>query len=145
MSRIVSLSVLCVVLPFMAGSAIPPTQKETEKIAKPPTVEWDGWCGYWEVVGDQGVGKPKYVGIVTIKRKAAVALVQWSVGGTTFMGIGRVLDGKLIVGWHHADMVGLTIYTKQPGEITGEYISLPGAGVVLKESLTLLKKTAPGE
>ena len=145
MYRIVILSALYLATSF--AMAVPPNEKplDARKIPGEPT--WDGWSGYWECVGEQGLGKPNYKGVVTIQKESKVYIVRYSVGGMTYSGVGRVIDGKMTVGWSQGDSSGLTVYAKVDGNVIGEYVAImpfPGGGTGYmgphKESLSLLKK-----
>lgn len=137
MYRIVTLS-LFIAVPF--ALAIPPTTTEKPKAPK----AWDGWSGYWECSGGEGADG-KYTGVVTISHERSVYVVQWSLGSTTFIGVGHVVDDKLCIGWaqKRGDTIarGITVYAKQAdGSVKGEWSSIPGDGSKNKESLSLLKK-----
>ena len=124
--------------------AIPPTMPP-EKLT--PVKEVDPWCGIYEGIGEEGVGKT-YEAIVVIRKVKSVYTVQWTIGGTAFVGIGQVVDGKLCVGWaqQKGDQVlrGCTVYESVSGGLKGLWVSLPGDGAKHKEDLKLLKAIKPG-
>lgn len=112
--------------------------------------------GYYACTGSQG-GK-SYAGVVLIQKRHGLYLVQWTVAGASYLGVGHVVPGvgggpeQLCVGWASDDgkFRGGNLYRIGRGKtptLSGTWASIPGDGQQHAERLEFLRPApaAPAE
>lgn len=142
--RNVAMALVLLTLPLGAWQLLP--GQEPPRLALAPQ-EGD-LSGYYTCAGVEANGK-KYQGVVTIERKNEVYVVQWSVGGSSFAGIGVRSADTVAVGWAAPGpagqiLKGVNLYRVEKGpRLVGRWTSLPGPGVAQAETLSFLKALDP--
>jgi len=114
-------------------------QRHTVQTAEPPIF----WPGIYLVQGAEAEDAGTYSGTATIvPLDSGIFVVNMQIGikGRAQIGVGRIIDDKLAVGWTMDNVRGLTIYCKTAEGMKGTWVSLPGNEHVNTETLTLLKK-----
>ena len=102
-------------------------------------------AGYYICKGKEASGKP-YSGMAVISKRNEVYTVTWIVGGnSTFTGIGVRQGDVLAISWAMAlekgIIKGVNLYKIESGpRLVGLWATLPGNGIVQRETLVFLKK-----
>lgn len=124
--------------------------KEVAKLPKNLKLETEvgDISGYYSCEGQEAGGKT-YNGVVTIRRKNDVYVVQWVIGeGSNFTGVGIRQGNGFSAGWaspgpNGVVMRGVNTYRidsiSGSPRLSGRWTSLPGNGLVQSETLTFLK------
>jgi hypothetical protein len=96
--------------------------------------------GIYHVRGHDG--KEAYEGACVLKAEGEVYSVTWTTGGG-LLGIGVRSGDTLSVGWtipaEKGLLRGVTQYRVSGRTLTGAWATLPGSGVVRRETLTFLR------
>lgn len=98
----------------------------------------DDITGYYAVSGKTPAGKP-YDGILLLERAGDTYLVQWSVGGSTTLGVGTRQGDLFCVGWRLGEQIGVNVYRIAGRTFSGTYQTIPGNGRRHPERLTWLR------
>lgn len=139
------LCVLCVFAGDRVDREVQP-QKDPRILLK----EVSDIAGYYTCKGVEAGGK-KYSGIAVIAKKNDIYVVTWVIGGaSTFAGVGIRQGDTLAVSWvmpvEKGFVRGVNLYKIEPGpRLVGTWATLPGPGVLQKETLTFLKNLEPDE
>ena len=135
-------SIVSIMAFFMAG--LEPTQKDSP-IKKIPAEEilFD-IDGYYTCKGNEASGKT-YTGVATIAKVNEIYVVSWNMGLSSFSGVGIRQGENLAVSWSITaeggkQIKGVNFYKiKQGPRLIGVWATLPGNGLMRRESLTFLK------
>lgn len=112
---------------------------------KPLPVLTEPIPGYYSVDGTQVTrdGESKaYSGVCMIDKAGEMYVCAWNVVGNSFVGVGLFRDGQLCVGWSGEDKArgAYSLKLLPDGSLDGRWVSMPGNGVVQRETLKLLRK-----
>lgn len=123
---------------------IPAVPRSKLEATNKPKVDW---AGAYYIEGAIVDGKPAYTGVATIwKLDNGVYACNFIIGskGVVMYGIGKVIDGQLVIGWAAMDPKGgldargLTIYEPTSDGGKGTWIVLPGGGKLERETIVWL-------
>lgn len=137
---------------FIVFATTVATDRENTSPLKEPKIglqkEIGDISGYYDCKGRQSDGK-RYNGVVIIRKVNEAYIVSWVIpGNPSFTGIGVRQNNHLAVGWamqgEKKFIQGINFYKIEPGpRLVGRWASLPGMGVLQRETLIFLK--APDE
>lgn len=124
----------------LSAVAFAADDKKDDKKAKPPEL-----AGKYDCVGGDGDGAGEYKGTVEISEEGAGYKVEWTIGDSTFNGVGVWENDRLCVSWQLAGECkpgfGVIVYTRgKDGTLKGKWTQYPAAEKLKEETLTPQKK-----
>lgn len=104
--------------------------------------------GFYSVAGSDN-GK-KYAGVCQLEKHGDIYVVQWSIRGNSFTGVGVRSGDTLAVGWATPTQGGVSrgvnVYRIESSKkLVGRWSALPGNGLVATETLSWLKELSADE
>jgi hypothetical protein len=138
----------CVVLLIVICglSAIGAADLVVKPAPKPLPVEKDrDLSGYWLCTGK--VGLKTYECAVTIEKHKSAYFVCFHNPGGNWIGVGSLDGDRFSVGWSNPaeKLIGVTVYNVGAGKMTGSWLSIPGSGVRVRETMEFLRPLGKGE